>query len=208
MGGLATALALWGWAASAAAQTSPALEQAVTSARLEAVQLVYASTAVPLSVATLRPMAQANHVLAQWLLADALAQQHQDREAAHWLYSASLGTRMDAALCRMRDAKTMEFRLLQSSTARFDALRRNEALRRDALSSAIAFHRTRLARSAEPGWVCRLVAAESRRPLKQPLEPVETWQARRAAVLVEYQKQTGLDFSRSPDLFRITPLHR
>lgn len=165
----------------------------------------YQSTPFSVSIPVLRQMANDNHVIAQWFLADALAYQEQDEEATIWLYTASLGTRMDASLCKPKASNFVEFRFLEAFRPQFDRLRKNEKNRYNALQRAIAFHRTRVSKSASPTWVCSLVSIEAKRPMKSPVFEEHEWENLRYRTLLDYQKQTGLDFSKSPDLFKFTP---
>lgn len=202
---LAGGLAL---ATPAPAQTASELQRSLDQGHWFQAHHSYQSTPFQVSIPVLRQMANNNHVMAQWFLADALAHQGQDEEATQWLYTASLGTRMDASLCKMKAATFVEFRFLDTFRPQFDRLRKNDRNRYNALQRAVAFHRSRVAKSASPTWVCSMVAIEAKRPMRNPAFEDRQWEQFRYRALQEYQKQTGLDFSRSPDLFPITPVKR
>jgi len=196
-------------AVTAHAQTTGSLSAAIIDANWNNANWIYSNSSVESNVAVLTPLAQNNVVMAQWFLADALARQGKDSEAAVWLYSASLATRMDGALCRQKQTETIEYRFLQMFAPQFARLRANETYRRNALTSAIRYHGTRLQASNQPDWVCRLVAHETARPgraLRNSMARNQVWMDTRKRVFEEYKKQTGLDFSRSPDLIKINPV--
>jgi hypothetical protein len=195
-----------GFGASAGAQTASDLQRSLIQAHWFPAHQAYQATPFQISIPVLRQMANDNYVIAQWFLADALAHQGQDEEATAWLYTASLGTRMDASLCKMRSSMHVEYRFLDAFRPQFDRIRKHEKNRYNALQKAVAFHRARSGQSAAPDWVCSMVGVEAKRPLRQPAYDRKTWQTARVRVLEDYQKQTGLDFSRSPDLFQITPV--
>lgn len=181
-----------------------ALEQAILSSDLPKAMKAYAETPLSVSIPVLTSMAQSNVVMAQWFLADALAQTHQDPEATLWLYTASLGTRMDASICRIRGSKGLEYIFVQTFSKEFDRLRENEKLRREALSRAVAFHQRRAIQSAIPNWTCTITSSWLKRPPSNNMLPQADWQSARQKEIRSYQKQTGLDFSKSPDLFIMT----
>ena len=190
----------------APAQADPArLKQAIETANWQEAMANYQATPLAQSIPLLRGMAERNVVMAQWFLADAMAIAGKGEEAARWLYSASLGTRMDAELCRMDEAKVVEYRFIRAFSARFQAVRANPAWRRSGLRAAVAFHRDRLQHSAHSEWVCQMVAREAQKVPRKPLKPQKQWEDARARVMEEYQHETGMDFSRSPDLFKINP---
>lgn len=198
--------------AAAQAQT-PNLTTAIMDANWNDSNWLYTHAPVDQNVAVLTPLAKNNVIMAQWFLADALAQQGKDAEASVWLYSASLATRMDASLCRQKEAQSIEYRFLQTFAPQFARLRANQQNRTQALRSAIRFHGAHLQNSNQPDWVCRLIAHEIKRPagkkpraIRIPLAKQEVWLDNRTRVYDEYKKQTGLDFSRTPDAIPITPV--
>lgn len=195
-----------GVGSSAGAQTATDLQRSLVQAHWFPAHQAYQATPFQVSIPVLRQMANDNYVIAQWFLADALAHQGQDEEATAWLYTASLGTRMDASLCKMRTSQHVEYRFLDVFRPQFDRIRKHEKNRYNALQKAVAFHRARIDQSTAPDWVCSMVGFEAKRPPKQPTYDRKSWQAARTRVLEDYQKQTGLNFSRSPDLFKITPV--
>ncbi len=204
-------LAMNAGSGAAHAQSHPTLSTAIMDANWNDSNWFYQNSSIDQNIATLTPLAQNNVVMAQWFLADALARQGRDAEATVWLYSASLATRMDSALCRQKDAETIEYRFLHTFANQFSRLRANEVNRSNALNSAIRFHSTRLQASNQSDWVCRLVVHETKRapskkprPIKIPVAKSETWMETRQRVFEEYKKQTGMDFSKTPDLIPIT----
>lgn len=210
-GFLLMALAFAG-AAQAHAQT-PTLTTAILDANWNDSNWLYASATPEQNVAVLTPLAQNNVIMAQWFLADSLARQGRDAEATVWLYSASMATRMDASLCRQKEAQSIEYRFLQGFSPQFARLRANQTNRTQALRSAVRFHGERLANSNQSDWVCRLVAHETKRPAtrkprayKLAIARPESWLDYRTKVFEEYKKQTGLDFSKSPDAILISPI--
>lgn len=200
---LATGL---GFSMACHAQVGPDLQRAVLSSNWNQINQAYRTTPTQTSIPVLRKMANENYVIAQWLLADALALQGQDAEATTWLYMASLGTRMDASLCRNKNSTLIEYRFLDAFRPQFDRIRVHPQNRYNALMQSVAFHKGRLRQSADPTWVCSMVAQETKRPSKNLTVSSEAWPNNRQRILVEYQKQTGLDFSRTPDLFEMTPV--
>lgn len=206
-------LALAGVGAVHAQAQTPTLTTAIMDANWNNANWLYAQAPVEQNIAVLTPLAKNNVIMAQWFLADALAQQGKDAEASVWLYSASLATRMDASLCRQKEAQSIEYRFLQTFAPQFARLRANQQNRTQALRSAIRFHGAHLQNSNQPDWVCRLVshevtrpAAKKPRPVRIPLVKQESWLGNRTRVYDEYKMQTGLDFSRTPDAIPITPV--
>lgn len=188
---------------SGGAAASDDLARAIVSAHWDAAHRAYARMAPSQSIKALRPLATDNVVMSQWFLADALAQQGAKEEAARWLYTASLGTRLDASICVMRAADLVESRFAHAYDVRFRTLRRDEPRRREALKQAVVFHDQRRQRSKQPDWVCQLVNQEAGKPRGRITVPEQRWPAQRERALQEYRRQTGLDFSRSPDLIPI-----
>lgn len=192
---------------------APTLTSAIMDANWNDSNWLYSNASPDYNIAVLTPLAQNNVIMAQWFLADALARQGRDLEATTWLYSASLATRMDASICRQKEASTIEYRFLQTFSPQFARLRAHEKNRTQALRSAIRFHGERLQSSNQPAWVCRLVTLEVKRPpskkpriIKIALAKQDSWVELRTRVFDEYKKQTGLDFTRSPDALLITPV--
>lgn len=181
--------------------------KAIQDADWQAAMASYQATPAPQAIAALRAMAEGNVVMAQWFLADALAATGKGEEAARWLYSASLGTRMDASVCRIKEAQLVEYRFIRAFSRHFDPVRANPRWRRTGLEAAVAFHRSRMDRSAGSQWVCQLVAREIHKVPRNPLRPEKQWAKARERVMEDYQRETGMDFSRTPDLFRINPAH-
>lgn len=202
---LATLLSLLAIPAGAHAQDARALQASLVDSNWAQAHQAYQSTPYQASVPLLREMAAGNHTMAQWFLADALAQLGQDKEATLWLYTASLGTRMDASICKGKRAGLVEYRFLEAFLPRFDRLRANDAHRREALMGALSHHKQHPS-TANPTWVCQMVAHELRRPPSRPFINQTEWATVRQRVMIDYQRQTGLNFSRSPDLIDLTPL--
>ena len=130
-----------GVAASAGAQTATDLQRSLVQAHWFPAHQAYQATPFQVSIPVLRQMANDNYVIAQWFLADALAHQGQDEEATAWLYTASLGTRMDASLCKMRTSQHVEYRFLDVFRPQFDRIRKHEKNRYNALQKAAKVER-------------------------------------------------------------------
>lgn len=183
------------------------LNHAIAQANWNNAMYYYQNTPLSQSIPVLKGLSENNVVMAQWFLADALAKTGKPEEASKWLYTASLGTRMDSKICRQRDADSVEYRFVHAFSRQFSPLRANDEYRRQGLTHALAFHKPRLGRSAQPDWVCRMVANESTKRTRTLTTPDRRWEDTRTTVFEDYQKQSGLGQTRSPDLIRIHPVH-
>ena len=180
------------------------IQRSIETANWQESVAAYRATPLQQSTPVLRALSQNNNVMAQWFLADALALQGQHVEATYWLYSASLGTRMDSTLCLQDNANTLEGRFVKQFSRQFDVLRANDRWRRQGLERAVEFHRQRLQGSKSPTWVCQLLQHERPTALRYPWHDTPYWLNLREQAFKSYQSQTGLDFSRTPDLYQMT----
>ena len=179
------------------------LHHAIAQANWNNALYQYQNTPVGQNIPLLKSLSENNVVMAQWFLADALARTGNPQEATKWLYTASLGTRMDSKICRTRAAETIEFRFIHVFSPQFSPLRANDQYRRHGLTQALAFHGARLSKSSHPDWACRMIANESTRKVRTLTTPESRWMDARNSVLKDYREQAGLGKTRSPDLIRI-----
>lgn len=191
---------------SSAAASTDELHHAIAQAHWGNALYHYQRTPVSQSVPLLKLLAENNVVMAQWFLADALAKTGQPQEATRWLYTASLGTRMDSKVCRASGADTVEYRFVHVFSDQFSPLRANDEYRRHGLTQALAFHSSKLGKSSHADWVCRLLAHESPRRARVLTTAESRWMNSRQAVFKDYREQSGLGQARTPDLIRINPV--
>lgn len=161
---------------------------------------------IPLSEKTplLQELSNQNIVLAQWFLSDSLIAQGRKREGLNWLYTASLGTRMDMAICKSKDAKFLEGNFLNYFSNAVNQVRYDEVNRRDALNFALLFHSSKKSNSYIPEWACYLTTPTpkaGRRVLYSQNQT--TWFNIREKVYLEYQRNAGFDTSKPLELFKI-----
>ena len=186
------------------AHTPEDLRRSIDQASWHESNIVYRSIPVQQSTPILQSLAEKNQVMAQWFLADALARQGRYEDATFWLYTASLGTRMDSRICFHDNAPNVEGRFIHQFSARYERLRTNDGWRRQGLERAVAFHRNRLEGSHFTPWVCRLLQQEFGSALTNPWHSESYWLSMREKAFKDYQHQTGLDFSRTPDLYQMS----
>lgn len=189
------------------ASNTSRLHEAISQASWNNSMYYYRSTPIQESLPFLRTLAENNVVMAQWFLADALAEIGNPQEAAKWLYTASLGTRMDARICRLRASENVEYRFATAFSKNFDPIRADDEHRRYGLVNALAFHKQRTEKSSHPDWVCRMVQGESNRKTRTMVMAEKSWENTRKGVFDDYERQSGLANMRSPDLIRIHPVN-
>lgn len=183
------------------------LHEAISRANWNDSMYYYRSIPIRDSLPLLRTLSENNVVMAQWFFADALAETGNPQEAAKWLYAASLGTRMDAKICRLRESENVEYRFASAFSKNFAPIRADDEHRRYGLTNALAFHKRRIGKSSHPDWVCRMVQGESRRKTRTMVIVESRWEGMRKGVYDDYEKQSGLANARTPDLIRIHPVN-
>lgn len=193
------------------AGSNPELEQAIRASQLAETLAAYEQTPLLDRQQTLTPLAHANWPLAQWLLADTLAQSDPE-QATHWLYRASLGTRMDVAVCRLREAKSIEYLLLEAFKHRMAPLRSNDQWRTKAIQDAVLYHSKHTAASAHTPWACEMAAlmaqTNGKRIRRNWVDPADQWERKRREAMEAYKIESRLDFSKAPDLIPIENPYR
>lgn len=138
----------------------------------------------------LKPWAEDNNTPAMWLLAERLwyAQRYQD--SANWVYTADLGTRMDASVCMDNTAIGMERTIVHAFSDTVQAARRDPAVMRDAIVFALDFQQRHLTHPGDPRWVCSMAGhpQDSRLPI---VVSESQWNRRRAYQLDTFRAQSS-----------------
>lgn len=153
----------------------------------DARRLLFRPDIAPLAAAErLRPWAEDNNTPAMWLLAERLWYAKRYQDSANWVYTADLGTRMDASVCMDNTAVGLESHVVHAFSDTVQAARQDPEVMRNAIVFALDFHQHHLNHPGDPRWVCSMAARPENSHL--PIVVSESqWNRRRAYQLDAYR---------------------
>lgn len=126
-------------------------------------------------IGRLRPWAEKDVTVAQWLYASALYKEGRLEESAKWTYIAFFFTRYDASLCTNKQALNLEKVIVDSYSDVVLSSRSNKEMINIAVPQALRYLKNYNASSLttrDPDWICDMVDNTKG---KQLLIPTDFW---------------------------------
>lgn len=128
------------------------------------------------AIRALTPAAARNNTNAQWLVAQAWSRRGDARTAAHWAYTARMGTQLDAAICQARNVRETAGLLVEPYSSMLDEVRRDPIIEQSALRFAGHHYAKNWKQYQDPAWACRTWQVMARRePRFADTIPVKRW---------------------------------
>lgn len=182
-------------------------ERAILASNWNDSMYYYFNTPLSETLPILKRHSESNLVMAQWFYANSLSQQQNYTEASKYLYRASLGTQLDGNSCNSKETLGVEARFVTVFENSFNPIRTNEKVRTEAIKEAIFYYSDTSNTSKNENWVCIMLSHEKKIVLPRQYNPNSQRITQRKKTLEKYKEKTGMDFSRSPDYYKIRTAH-
>lgn len=185
------------WTAAAQAQVSAGSREMLLALAQKDYQLAYQRFAkLPPQEAAraLLPAAQRNNTPAQWMLAQAYWAAGEKEKSGRWVYTARMGTLLDASVCMTARANEIESMIATNYKTLLSAVRKDHMLEQEALRFAGNHYVNTFRLYQDPAWTCRMWFAQPDKSKTRSYKILaqETWVEKRKAALTDILNRSGL----------------